>query len=98
MTGVAGRKPRELGSELLAFVVAVFVGSLGGLATGQLLSGWAGATAAGAAALAAGTTLTGAAHARLVHGQSLRALIPRVVVAAPLAYIVMYGVHRLAAP
>ena len=88
------RPGRELGS----FVAAVFVGSVGGLLAGRMLEGWLDALSAGAVALAVGTTLTGAAHASLVHGQSVRALLPRVLVAAPLAYLVMQGVHRLALP
>lgn len=86
------------GRELGSFVAAVFTGSLGGLFAGRILGGWLDAGSAGAMALAVGTTLTGAAHAGLVHGQSIRALVPRVVVAAPLAYLVMQFVHRLAGP
>jgi hypothetical protein len=91
------RAPRP-GRELGSFVVAVSTGSLGGLLAGRMLAGWLDAGSVGAMALAVGTTLTGAAHAGLVHGQSVRALVPRVVVAAPLAYLVMQGVHRLAGP
>ncbi|MEO7475256.1 MAG: hypothetical protein ABIY46_07960 [Gemmatimonadales bacterium] len=87
-----------LGREAGAFLLAVSAGSLGGLFTGQLLARWLDLRSAGTIALAVGTTLTGAAHARLVHHQSVRSLLPRVLVAVPLAYGVMYSVHLLAAP
>jgi hypothetical protein len=93
----AGFAPR-FGRELGTFVTAVFIGSLGGLIAGRGLAPWLDAASAGTLALAVGTTLTGAAHAGLVHGQSIRSLLPRVLVAAPLAYLVMQSVHRLAAP
>jgi hypothetical protein len=98
----AGRSKADLeggpGSELVAFLVAVMVGSVGGLIAGRLLASAMPGAAEGTSALAVGTTLTGAAHARLVHGRSIPSLAPRVVVAAPLAYLVMHGVHRLLQP
>lgn len=83
--------------ELTSFIAAVFIGSLAGLISGHLLRS-VGPAAATNVALAVGTTLTGATHARLIHGQSIPSLVPRVLVAAPLAYGVMLGVHRLLAP
>jgi hypothetical protein len=65
------------GRELASLVAAVFTGSLGGLFAGRMLAGWLDAGSVGAMALAVGTTLTGAAHAGLVHGQSVRALVPQ---------------------
>jgi hypothetical protein len=87
--------PHPLARELGGFLAAVFVGSLGGLLVGQLVARWTGVTAAGSLAIAAGTTLTAATHARLIHGLALRALVPRMLLAAPLAYLVMRGVHGL---
>ena len=86
---------RSLGRELAGFAAAVFVGSLGGLIAAAELGRWLQTVATGNLALAIGTTLTGAAHARLVHGQSMRSLAPRVVLALPIAYGVMHEVHRL---
>jgi hypothetical protein len=83
----------RLTRELAGFLAAVFVGSLGGLLTARLLAGPMGTTEAGTLAIAAGTTLTAATHARLIHGLPYRALVPRVLLAAPLAYLVMRGVH-----
>jgi hypothetical protein len=87
--------PHPLARELGGFLAAVFVGSLGGLLAGQLLAAWMGVSAAGTLAIAAGTTLTAATHARLTHGLGIRALLPRVMMAGPLAYLVMRGVHGL---
>jgi hypothetical protein len=80
---------RELGS----FLAAVCVGSVGGLLAARLVQGGAWSVDAGTLGVAAGTTLTAATHARLVHGLALRALAPRVLLAAPVAYLVMRGVH-----
>jgi hypothetical protein len=88
---------RPLARELTVFVVAVFVGSLSGLVTGELLVRWAATTTATNAALAVATTCTGATHARLAHRQPLLSLLPRIAVAAPLAYGVMRLVHVLLA-
>jgi putative effector of murein hydrolase len=88
---------RPLARELAVFVVAVFVGSLSGILTGELVARWAAATTATNAALAVATTCTGATHARLAHRQPLRSLLPRIAVAAPLAYGVMRLVHVLLA-
>jgi hypothetical protein len=85
--------PHPLAREAGGFLTAVFVGSLGGLLAGQLLTRWADPATAGNLALALGTTLTAATHARLVHGLHGRALLPRVLLAAPLAYAVMHVVH-----
>jgi hypothetical protein len=84
---------RPLIRELGVFLVAVFIGSLSGLVTGELLTRWAAAVTASNAALAVATTCTGATHARLAHQQPVRALLPRIVIAAPLAYGVMRLVH-----
>ena len=46
-------------------------------------------------ALALATTVTGAMHAQLAHGQPLRVLAPKILVGAPLAYGVMRLVHML---
>jgi len=81
--------------ELGGFLAAVFVGSLGGLLAGQLLAGWMGPGGSGSLAIALGTTLTAATHARLIHGLRYRSLLPRVLLAVPLAYVVMRGVHGL---
>jgi hypothetical protein len=89
--------PRHpLARELGGFLAAVTVGSLAGLLAGQLLGPRLGAEAASNMAIAVGTTLTAATHARVIHGLGLRALVPRVLMAAPLAYLVMRGVHALA--
>ena len=92
---VHGGAPVPAGRELATFVAAVFVGSLGGLLADRLVGRWMDAPSSATMALALGTTLTGAAHAVLAHGQPLRALVPRVCVAAPLAYLVMQWVHRI---
>lgn len=47
----------------------------------------------GTAALAVGTTCSGAAHAHFVHRQHWMRLIPKIGVGAPLAYGVMRLVH-----
>lgn len=91
-------RPHPRIRELASFIAAVFIGSVGGLISGRLLLPSVGPAAAGNVALAVGTTLTGATHARLIHGQSLPSLVPRILVAAPLAYGVMLGVHRLLVP
>ena len=81
--------------ELACFLAAVFVGSVGGMAAGMLLAPLMADDLRGSLGLAVGTTLTGAAHARLVHAQPVRVLVPRVVVAVPLASAIIFGVHRL---
>lgn len=88
---------RPIARELAVFLVAVFVGSLSGLVTSEFLVRWvAGATATNAA-LAVATTCTGATHARLAHRQPLLSLLPRIAIAAPLAYGVMRVAHVLLA-
>jgi hypothetical protein len=77
------------------FVCAVLVGTAGAIVSRQLLLPLVGAVSAGNAALAVATTLTGAAHARLVHRKSFRALMPQVLASAPLAYAAMRAVHTL---
>jgi hypothetical protein len=84
---------RPLVRELAVFLVAVFVGSLSGLFAGEVLARLGAAATISNAALAVATTCTGATHARLAHQQPLRALLPRIVVAAPFAYGVMRLVH-----
>jgi len=79
--------------ELVFFLVAVLVGSLAGVATSEILKHWISASATGNASLAIAATFAAATHHRLVHGQSLRLLAPKVVVAAPLAFVVMRAVH-----
>lgn len=86
---------RSLVRELGAFLTAVLVGSLSGLTVQMLLGGWLGTPTAGSVAIAVGTTFTGATHARLVHGQPVMRLLPRIAVAAPLAYVVMQAIHGL---
>lgn len=78
---------RPLEHELIAFLLAVVIGSLVGLGSGALLDQSIG--------LALGTTATAVTHARLVHGQPLRVLLPKTALAAPLTYLVMRGVHLL---
>src|SRR5207245_2726118 len=53
--------------EEALFVLAVLVGSVAGLAAGQILVRWMSGATAGNAALAVATTVTAATHARLVH-------------------------------
>ncbi len=81
--------------ELGVFVLAVIVGSLGGLATNLLLGRWLAAAAAGNAALAVATTCTGAAHSHFAHKQPWLGLLPKIGLGARLAYGVMRGVHAL---
>jgi ABC-type uncharacterized transport system permease subunit len=95
-TAAARRSVRAtLTRELTVFLAAVCAGSVAGVAAGPLLGRWTDGRSAGLLTLALGTTLTGATHARLAHGQPVRALVPRVVVAVPLAYAVMAAVHAL---
>ncbi len=49
------------------------------------------------AGLAVAATLAPATHARFIHGQPLKTLAPRVIVAVPLAYLVMRAVHAVIA-
>jgi hypothetical protein len=76
---------RPLEHELITFLLAVLIGSLVGLGSGALLGQSIG--------LALGTTATAATHARLVHGQPLRVLLPKIALAAPLTYLAMRGIH-----
>ncbi len=78
---------RPLTAELVAFLVAVLIGSLIGLGGGAVFNRDIG--------LALGTTATAMTHARLVHGQPLRLLLIKALLAAPLAYLVMRGIHLL---
>lgn len=84
-----------LGRELVVFLAAVLVGSLAGVVSRVSLSSWLGGVTATNVALAVATTCTGATHARLAHGQALPVLAAKSVVAAPLAYGVMWLVHRM---
>lgn len=77
------------------FVAAVLVGSVTGLVAGRLLVPWVSDATAANIALAVATTATGATHARLAHRRSLRSLVSSVLVGAPLAYLVMRGIHAL---
>ena len=83
--------------ELIVFLVAVVVASLAGVLASIALNHWFSASVANNAGLAVAATLAPATHARLVHGQGLRQLAPRVVVAAPIAYLVMRAVHAVIA-
>lgn len=85
VTGQAEARP--LTAELVAFLFAVLVGSLVGLASGLVLDRSIG--------LALGTTATAVTHAHLVHKQPIRLVLLKAVLAAPLAYLVMRGVHWL---
>ncbi len=85
----------SLWQELGVFVLAVIVGSLGGLATNVLLGRWVAAGVAGNAALAVATTCTGAAHSHFVHKQPWLGLLPKIGLSAPLAYGVMRAVHAV---
>ncbi len=79
---------RPLTAELVAFLVAVLIGSLVGLGASAVLGRGIG--------LALATTATAVTHARLVHGQPLRLVLLKGLLAAPLAYFVMRAVHWLA--
>src|SRR2546428_13187077 len=81
--------------ELGVFVLAVSLGSVGGLATSVLLGRWVGSAVASNAALAVATTCTGAAHSHFVHKQPWRRLLPKIGLGAPLAYGVMRAVHAV---
>ena len=81
--------------EEALFVLAVLVGSVAGLAAGQILVRWMSGATAGNLALAVATTVTGATHARLVHRRPLGSLLPSVAVGAPLAYVIMRAIHAL---
>ena len=83
--------------ELVVFLLAVLIGSIGGVAISIVLHRWFGPAVANNAGLAVAATLAPATHARLVHGQRLVTLAPRVVVAAPLAYLVMRAIHMVIA-
>jgi hypothetical protein len=83
--------------ELVVFLVAVLIGSLLGVAASIVLRHWFSAAVADNAGLAVAATLAPATHARLVHGQRLVTLAPRIAVAAPLAYLVMRAVHAVVA-
>jgi hypothetical protein len=85
VTGQAEARP--LTAELVAFLLAVLIGSLVGLASGVVLDRSLG--------LALGTTATAVTHAHLVHGQPFRIVLIKAVLAAPLAYLIMRGVHWL---
>lgn len=95
MASDEARVPRPRLGELGIFLAAVIVGSLAGVATAMLLHNWVTASTAGTASVAVATTCTGATHARLAHGQPWRRLLPKIGVAAPLAYGVMRLVHLL---
>ncbi len=81
--------------ELGVFVLAVILGSVGGLATSVLIGRWVGSAVASNAALAVATTCTGAAHSHFVHKQPWRRLLPKIGLGAPLAYGVMRAVHAV---
>jgi hypothetical protein len=83
--------------ELALFLAAVLTGSLIGLATAAVLARWAAAPTANNVALAVATTCTAATHARVAHTVSLRALLPRILVAAPCAYGAMRLAHVILA-
>jgi hypothetical protein len=79
--------------DLAVFVCAVLVGTAGGALTLQAVTPWLGASVALNASLAVATTLTGAAHTRLVHRKPLLALVPHIATGIPLAYGAMRAVH-----
>jgi hypothetical protein len=85
--------PHPVGLELGSFLIAVSVGSAAGVIAGSVLTGLVLPATAANIALAVATTVTAACHARLVHRLDYRALLPRLVLAAPLAYGVMRAVH-----
>ncbi len=74
---------------------AVVVGGVGSALALPLLLDWFQADTARNLALALATTLTAATHARLVHGQPFRSLLPTLAVSAPLVYLAMRAVHLL---
>ncbi len=49
-------------------------------------------------ALAVATTVTGSAHARLVHRQPLAMVVPTAAASVPVVYLAMHLVHVLVAP
>lgn len=84
---------RPLLHEISFFAVAVCIGSLAGLVVSVVLERWFAASTSANAALAVATTCAAATHARIVHAQNLKVLLPKVVVGAPVAYAVMRLVH-----
>ena len=93
MDSIAPHPQQSLIRELRLFLLAVITGSLAGVATTMLLGRWVAPGIAANAALAVGTTCTGAAHSHFVHKQSWASLLPKIGVGAPLAYVVMQAVH-----
>jgi len=83
--------------EAFVFLVAVLVGSIAGVAVSVILHHWFSTATANNAGLAVAATLAPATHARFIHRQSLKTLAPRVLVAVPLAYLVMRAVHAVIA-
>jgi hypothetical protein len=81
--------------ELQVFVRAVLVGTTAGIVCREGALRWVGDATAANIALAVATTVTGATHARLVHRQSVRDLVPQVLCGAPAAYGTMRVIHAL---
>lgn len=86
---------RSLARDEACFVASVLIGTIGGIVAARVSAHLISPVVAGNVALAMATTLTGATHARLVHHRSIRSLLPSVAVGAPLAYLVMHGIHAL---
>ena len=86
---------RSFAYDLTLFACAVLVGTSGGILSRQFVLTWLGSAAAANAALAVGTTLTGATHARLVHRKPFGDLVPQILVGAPVAYGAMRAIHAL---
>jgi hypothetical protein len=87
-----------LARDLVVLVVAVVIGGLAGALANALAYRWTSAETGRNIALAAATTITGATHARLVHRQSLKMVVPGAAVSLPVVYVAMRIVHLLVAP
>lgn len=83
--------------ELLVLVIAVVIGGISGALAGSYAARWTSLDTARNVALAMATTVTGAVHARLIHRQPLRMVVPGVAVSAPIVYLAMRVVHLLVA-
>jgi hypothetical protein len=87
-----------LARDLVVLVIAVVIGGLAGALAQAVADRWSSAETARNIALATATTLTGASHARLVHRQSLKMVVPGAAVSMPVVYVAMRIVHLLVAP
>jgi hypothetical protein len=79
--------------DLRLFLTAVVVGGVTGATAQSLLGVWADPQTATDITLALGTTITGAAHARLAHREPLGPLAIGVLIGLPTVYIAMRALH-----